>query len=362
MLLQIMLENKSLPPFSCTFTSHVPELLMRLNCSLAVSTYQAGKLLLISAKNENELIQLPRNFLRPMGMAQSGNKLALACRHEIIQFYNAQPLAVNYPKAPQVYDALFMPRITHHTGTLDVHDIQYGQDDRLFAINTLFSCIMQVSEKHNFDVYWKPKFITHLEPEDRCHLNGMAMIDGLPAYVTAFNTGNERQSWRADITKTGVLIDVKQNEVICQGLAMPHTPRIFDNKLYLLLSASGELVSVDLQKGSVETVIKLNAFVRGMAMHQDYLFVGLSKLRKNSSSFAQVPLSHQANEAGIVIIHLPTAATVGKISYQTSVDEIYDVHVLPGLLRPNILNTQTDDHIKGITLSSDSFWGNVENE
>ena len=55
-------QAKALAPFSCQYTPQIPELLQHLNCSIAISTYQAGKVVFISAKDENNLIQLPRNF------------------------------------------------------------------------------------------------------------------------------------------------------------------------------------------------------------------------------------------------------------------------------------------------------------
>ena len=88
-------QNKALAPFSCQFTPQVPELLQKLNCSIAISTYQAGKLVFISAKDENSLTQLPRNFHKVMGISEDfeNQKLALACKDEIIVFKNSPELA-----------------------------------------------------------------------------------------------------------------------------------------------------------------------------------------------------------------------------------------------------------------------------
>jgi uncharacterized protein (TIGR03032 family) len=350
--------DPSLAPFACQYTSQVPELLMRLGCTLAITTYQAGKLVLISAKDENSLVQLPRTFDKPMGIAEDKekDKLALACRDSVHVFSNSKDLAAFYPPAPQKYDALYMPRLTYHTGQVDIHDLNFGKDGKLYAVNTLFSCLISLDDEYNFTPYWKPWFVDKIVSEDRCHLNGMAMQDGLPKYVTAFNTGNTAQSWRENITSTGVIMDVTTNEVVVEGLAMPHSPRIYNGELYCLLSATGELIKVDTDNGTYETVIKLDGFVRGMDLYQDYLFVGLSKLRKNSSTFAKLDFADEANEAGIVIVHLPTASIAGKISYQTSLDEIYDVHVLANKLRPNILNTLKPEHKLGITIPNSTFW------
>lgn len=350
--------KKSLVPFSCQYTPQIPELLLRLNCSIAISTYQAGKLIFLSPKDENSLIQLPRTFAKPMGIAEDTekDKIALACKDEIIVFSNSQELANHYPKSPNKYDALYVPRVTYHTGPLDIHDLRFGKDGGLFAVNTLFSCIIKINDDFNFTPYWKPSFIDKLVSEDRCHLNGMALENGIPKYATAFNQGNSFQSWRENITKTGVIFEIDTNEVIVGNLAMPHSPRLFGDDLYVLLSATGELVKVDINSGKYEVIVKIEGFVRGMSLHKDYLFIGLSKLRKNSSTFGKLDFAEKANLSGIMVVHLPTGSIAGKVTYLSSMDEIYDVHVLPDKIRPNILNTITQDYKSGLMTPDATFW------
>ena len=346
------------PPFSCRYTPQFPELLSRLNCTLALSTYQAGKLIFISAPDEDKLIQLPRSFSKVMGIAENDarTKIALACKDEIISFSQSAQLAAHYPKAPGKYDALYLPRLTYHTGALDVHDLSFGAKDRLYAVNTLFSCLMTVDDEYNFTPFWQPPFIDRLASEDRCHLNGMALENGLPKYVTAFNEGNERHSWRERVTETGIVMDVTTDRVLARGLPMPHSPRIFNHQLYVLLSATGELARIDREHGTVEIVCKIGGFVRGMSLAGEYLFVGLSKLRKNSSTFGKLNFAGQANRAAVVAIHLPTGSIAGEITWLSSLDEIYDVHVLADRRRPNILNTLTEDHKAAVMIPGTTFW------
>jgi uncharacterized protein (TIGR03032 family) len=349
-------QSQALAPFSCTYSSHVPELLQKLHCSIAISTYQAGKLVFISALNESKIVQLPRTFDKPMGIAhdQENDKLALACKDEVIVFSNAEQLAKYYPRSPQKYDALYMPRASYYTGNLDIHDLNFGTNKELYGVNTLFSSIVKIDDNYSFTPVWKPNFIDSIVSEDRCHLNGMAMLNGKPKYVTAFGQGNSFQSWRDTVITGGIVIDVETDEIIIDGLAMPHTPRIFNGELYTLLSATGELIKINREKGTYEVVVKLDGFVRGMDLHKDYLFIGLSKLRKNSSTFAKLNL--QANEAAIMMVHLPTGSIAGKITYQTSLDEIYDVHILPGKTRPNIMNTIRPDYKEGVTTPNSTYW------
>jgi uncharacterized protein (TIGR03032 family) len=350
--------NKSLPPFSCKFSPQFSELLYRLNCTISLSTYQAGKLIFLSAKDEENIVQLPRTFKKAMGIAQSedGKKLALACQNEVLVFTDSPSLAKYYPKAPEVYDALYMPRLTYHTGALDLHDLSFGANEELYGVNTLFSCLIKLDSNYNFTPIWKPEWIDRIVSEDRCHLNGMAMKDGRPRFVSAFNTGNKPQSWREDITKTGVIIDIETNEIVCEGLPMPHSPRMFNGKLYVLLSASGELACIDTEQKKYSVVTKLGGFVRGMDLIEDYLFVGISKIRKSSSTFGDLSFDKAANRAAIVAVHLPTGSIAGEITYQNSVDEIYDVNIIQDKTRPNILNTINETYNSGVTIPEQSFW------
>lgn len=356
------MQNSPAPPFALQYSAQVPELLYQLGCTLAISTYQAGKVVLISAQDENKLIQLPRSFIKPMGIAEDTetDRLAIACKEEVITLANSPDLAKFYPKAPGKYDALYVPRLTHHTGGLDIHDLNFGQNGLLYAVNTRFSCLVKLDDQFNFTPYWKPNFISRLASDDRCHLNGMAMQDGLPKYATAFSQTDTPQGWRPTVTETGTIFDVTSNEIVIENLPMPHSPRIFNGSLYVLLSATGEVAKIDIERGTYEVITKVGGFVRGLSICGDYLFVGLSKLRENSSTFAKLDFAKNANQSGIAIIHLPTGARVGNIHYRSSVDEIYDVHVLHNKKRPNILNTLTDDYKAALMIPTATYWAKMK--
>jgi uncharacterized protein (TIGR03032 family) len=347
----------NLSPFSCSFTPNVPELLWKLQCSLAISTYQAGKIIFLSPQNEEHLIQLPRTFEKPMGIAltNKADKMAVACKEEVIVFANSKELAATYPKNQNTYDALYFPRCTYHLGQLDIHDLSWGETG-LFAVNTLFSCIIQIDDNYNFIPYWVPPFIQGLTSEDKCHLNGMVMMNGKPKYATSFNRGNTFQSWREGVTTDGMLMDIETNEVIFSDLRMPHSPRLINDELYILFSATGEVLKLGPESRSKEVVTRIDGFVRGMAYYHDFLFIGLSRLRENSSTFSRLEIASKSKQAGIVIIHLPTASRYGEIWYNASVDEIYDIQVLPGKLRPNIFNTVQAEHKKGLSIPGATYW------
>lgn len=285
--------------------------------------------------------------------------MILACKDELITFQNVPELAEHYPNKKGEYDSMFVPRSTFYTGQVDIHDVAIGKD-AIWAVNTSFSCLCQIKGFHNFIPIWNPKFITKLVSEDRCHLNGMVLENGNPRYVTALGTGDKPQSWRQSIIDGGVVIDLKSDEIIVDGLAMPHSPTLVGGFLYLLLSATGQLVKIDLKTKKVDVVKELGGFCRGMDIIGDYAFIGMSKLRKNSSTFAKLDFAKMADVAGIKVVHLPTAAIVGELQYQTSVDEIYEVKVLPDFIRPNILNTINPIHKYSLSIPGKTFWANPE--
>lgn len=346
----------ALAPFSCTYSPQLPELLQKLNCSLAITTYQAGKVILISPKDRDHLVQLPRQFSKPMGLALRGNKMALATINEAIVFSNNAELARTYPKQPGVYDGLFIPRATYYTGEADIHDLHWTAQG-LLAVNTKFSCLAYINNDYSFTPFWNPDFITNMAAEDRCHLNGVALQNDLPRYVTVLGKTNTPQGWREKKASGGCLIDITTNEVVVENLPMPHSPRLYNDKLYVLLSATGELAEVDINTKSYKVLKQLDGFVRGMDRIGDYIFIGLSKLRQTSTAFADLPIAKRSIFCGIVVMHLPTNSIAGYIKYENSVEEIYDVKVLPGMQRPGILNHEKPDFRMAISTPQKTFWG-----
>ncbi len=349
-------------PFQVRYSPNVPELLMQLRCTIMLSTYQAGKMICLSPKDADHLIQLPRNFEKPMGFAFSENHdtLALATKYAITIFQDSPELARHYPRKPATYDAMYMPTVSYHTNALDLHDLELVGDE-VYGVNTLFSCIMKTSSRHTFEPVWQPPFVDQLVSEDRCHLNGMVMKDGEILYATTFNEGNSLRSWAKEVPHCGALISVSDNEILSRDLAMPHSPILVKDELFLLESAHGTLVKIDRQSGRHEVVKKVGGFVRGLAYYQGYFFVGHSRLRENSSTFGKLSIDQKENLAGIKIIHASTGALVGQITYETSVDEIYDVAILPNRVRPNILSVEKEESKLGVSVPNATFWARPEN-
>ena len=345
--------------FKSSSSKFLVDLLKNLKCSIIFSTYEAGCVVIISAKGD-KLIQLTRGLTKPMGIAVKDEKLIIASKYELTKFSNENELSRTYPPKASTYDSIYMPRATYYTGELDLHDIEFGDSDKIYAINTSFSCISLINSSYSFTPIWNPNFITELMPEDRCHLNGMAMLNNKPKYVTALSKTNTPGGWRENITSTGILIDVETDEIILENLSMPHSPRIINKKLYLLQSAKGEVIEVNTTKKSYKVVSKIPGILRGLAEYGDYIFVGVSKPRKNSKTFQKLPGNIKEQSAGIVVLYKPTWAIVGEVKYSNTINEIYDVQILPNILRPNIINPQHKATKNAITAKNLSYWRKKE--
>lgn len=345
--------------FQCTYSPGIPALLSHLGISLVVSTYQAGKVIFISP-HEDGLIQLPRNFTKPMGLAVDGRRLAVATRHEVVVLANDPRLAGLHPSRPGQYDALFVPRASYFVNEVDLHDMAWAGDD-LWAVNTLFACLCTIDRDYSFVPRWRPPFISALAPEDRCHLNGMVLVDGRPRYASALGTADTPIGWKENRYGGGVLVDCVADEVVLAGLAMPHSPRVYEGRVYLLLSLLGALVEVHPDSGTYTEIARVPGFVRGLARHGDYVFVGMSKIRPGRA-FPDLPLDRDKLLPGVAVIHLPSGEVMGLIQYQTDCEEIYDVQVLPGLRRPGIIGLGDGMHLNALSTPETAFWGRPPDE
>ena len=345
-----------LPPYHCSFSPNIPELLNALNISLVLSTYQAGKVIILSPNGDDNLVHLPRNFDNPMGIAIKGDKMAIAQKSQVTELKNNPEMAATYPKKTDTYDGMYLPRSSYYTGQLALHDMYYNNEGDIVAVNTLFSCLSKINNEYSYTPLWKPDFIKDYTPTDSCHLNGMAIDENSDVkYVSALGKTTGSQGWRENKMAGGILIDTQTNNIILENLSMPHSPRIYNNKIYFLNSAQGELCAVDTEKGTHETVCQLGGYARGMDKYGDYLFIGVSKLRHHSKVFGDLPIA-KTSFAGIVVVYLPYGNVVGTIKYETSVEEIYDCKVIEGYTRPGILNNNEESIALGLTSPGSTYW------
>jgi uncharacterized protein (TIGR03032 family) len=217
--------------------------------------------------------------------------------------------------------------------------------DELWLVNTRFSCLCTLDNEHSFVPRWRPKFISGYAAEDRCHLNGLEVVDGRPKYVTALGTSDTAGGWRENKAGGGVLIDIESDEIICRGLSMPHSPRWYQDKLWVLESGNGTLATVDPDSGQLETVAELPGFTRGLDFLGPYAFVGLSQVRE-SAVFSGISLTERVSErnCGVWVVDIRSGQTVGFLKFEDAVQEVFAVSVLGGMRFPEVLGGN-DKHL-----------------
>ena len=324
--------------FSSEFTNTLAGILDGLGVSLAVSTYQAGKLVLVRARGD-EVNTHFRDFPTPMGLAYKDGMLALGTRSEVWTFRAFSEAAAALEPAG-AHDAVFIPGARHITGDIRVHELAWAGDE-LWAVNTRFSCLCTFGGAHNFVPRWRPAFISALAPEDRCHLNGLALENDAPRYVTALGTTDTADGWRENKVSGGLIIDVPSGEIVARGLSMPHSPRLHADKLWVLESGTGRVCIVDPASGKTEVFAELPGFTRGLDFCGPYAFVGLSQVRE-TAVFSGLPICAPGRErqCGVWVLDIRTAETVAFLRFSGSVQEVFAVQVLPTRF-PELLN---EDH------------------
>ena len=332
----------NLADLSSEHSSNFPDLLRQLRASLAVSTYQADKLVLVRA--DGRVINTHyRTFGRPMGVAVStSGALALGTRSEIIEFRNGPGVARRLTP-PDRHDAVFLPRRAFITGEIDVHEMAYGADETLWFVNTLFSCLCTFDRASSFVPRWKPRFVSRYSPEDRCHLNGLAMRDGRPATLSALGASDDLEGWRANKRDGGILIDYASGEVFASGLSMPHSPRWHDGKLWVLESGRGALLQVDVETGGRYEIARLPGFLRGLDFAGPLAFVGLCQQR-GTNAFTDIPITDENRErlSGVWVVDTRNGATVAILRFTGGVQEVFAVNLLHGALYPELINESGD--------------------
>jgi uncharacterized protein (TIGR03032 family) len=342
-------------PLRSKHTSNFAALLERLGISLAVTTYQAGKLVLLRAEGDRVNTHF-RNFPRPMGLAADATRLAIGTAHEICTFRYMAPVCRRL-EPPGRHDACYLRRDAHVTGNIDIHEMAWV-DDELWFVNTRFSCLCTLNGIHSFVPRWRPPFVTGLAPEDRCHLNGVCFpADGHaagdsaggvsvpPGFATALAATDTPEGWRAQKRDGGVLLEVPSGEVLAEGLSMPHSPRWYGGRLWILESGSGSLGFVDRATGRYECIATLPGFTRGLAFCNTLAFVGLSQVRE-TVTFSGIPLVERAlgeRVCGVWAVDITTGRVVAFLRFEGEVQEVFAVAVLPGVRYPELLHGDRDD-------------------
>jgi uncharacterized protein (TIGR03032 family) len=349
----------TLPALEINTSRQFTNWMLEQKLSLGFTTYQAGKLFLLGLQPNGRLSVFERTFNRCLGLWSDGQTMWMTSLYQLWRFENV----IEPGQTAQGYDRLYVPQVGYTTGDLDIHDIAVEASGRVVFVNTLFGCLATISETHSFTPLWKPPFISKLAAEDRCHLNGLALEDGAAKYVTAVSQSDVADGWRDRRHDGGCVIDVQSNEIIASGLSMPHSPRVYREKLWLLNSGTGHFGFIDRATGKFEKVTFCPGYLRGLSFHGDYAIVGLSKSRENKTfSGLELDANLKTGDAearcGVHVIDLKSCDIVHWIRVDGVVTELYDVIALPGVVRPQSLGFKTDEIRRVIRIGNEESLGN----
>jgi len=286
-----------------------------------------------------------------MGLHASRQRLYVSTQYQVWRFENCLPTGQIF----QGHDRCYVPQVAWTTGDIDVHDIGIDSNEQPIFVNTLFSCLATVSNSHSFKPVWNPPFISQLAAEDRCHLNGLAMVDGEARFVTCVGQSDLADGWRDQRTQGGCIVDVKHNEVIVDGLSMPHSPRWHQNRLWVLDSGNGKFGFLDQETARFEPICSCPGYARGMSFIGNFAVVGLSRPRRDKT-FSELALdqlladSSTKAQCGLLVIDLSTGEPVHWLRISGTIEELYDVAVIPDVTRPMAIGLQNDEINRLITI------------
>jgi uncharacterized protein (TIGR03032 family) len=309
--------------------------LIEQQVGLVCSTYLTGYLLFIGVRANGTLVPSAAGFSHAMGLVADPQRIYLGTKNEIWRLEN---ILKPDELANDMFDRFYAPRTAQMTGDINIHEMGVDANGDVLFINTRHSCLATISATHAFKPLWKPKFISRLAPEDRCHLNGLAMENGRARYVTACSTGDILESWRGGQRDAGVLIDIETDAIVADGFSMPHSPRVWGDSLYLLESGRGYLVRIDRQSGKREDMTFCPGFARGMAFVSHYAVVTVSLPRH--ANFGGLPLDATmkaggaAPRCGLLIIDLRNGDIVQWFRIRGEVTELFDVGVIANIRCP----------------------------
>ncbi|HWU71915.1 MAG TPA: TIGR03032 family protein [Sphingomonas sp.] len=310
--------------------------------SLAFTSYQTGQLFLVGSHPNGTVSFNQQNFQRAMGVCWMPGRLYLG---SLFQLWRLENMLRPGEVANQAFDTVLVPRNAQTTGDVDIHEVGIDGEGRVVFVNTKYSCLCTLDLTHSFLPVWKPPFISKLAPEDRCHLNGLAMDKGKPRFVTAVSRSDILSGWRERRHEGGVLIEVEANRIVTDQLSMPHSPRVVGDTLYALDSGRGQIISIDPASGAKTDIAFCPGFLRGLSIHDGHAIVTVSKPRNGTFNGLLLDSEMKGRDAepwcGILVVNLASGGIVEWIRLEGHITELFDVAAMPGVRCPMSLGPAT---------------------
>ena len=225
-------------PLRAAHTPNFPALFRQLGQSLLVTTYQAGKLVMVRDEGDH-LNSHYRAFPAPMGLAlaNGGSKLAIGTTIQVWEFRDVPrrrpPLETN-----GTHDACYLPRSSHVTGNVLIHEMAYGAGEHSGSSTPA-------------SLAWPRSTVSRANraggrrPSPSWNRRIAATSTAWPWWTASRSTSPrwaKRTKWLAGgPTRPGAacLMDVDSNAILCRGLSMPHSPRWYGGRLWVCESGWG---------------------------------------------------------------------------------------------------------------------------
>jgi uncharacterized protein (TIGR03032 family) len=131
-----------------------------------------------------------------------------------------------------------------------------------------------------------------------------------------------------------------------------------DGRLWVLDSGYGRLSLVDPATGALQVVALLPGYTRGLAFFGPFAFVGQSRIRE-TNVFGGLPIGQHADklQCGVSVIDVRNGQRLAHLTFETGVEEIFDVQVLPGIRMPALLGPDPErDDQQHVWLAGQPRW------
>jgi uncharacterized protein (TIGR03032 family) len=346
-------DSKQMEPVKKSCSAGLTTWMRRHQLSIAFTSYQSGRLYLLGSDPQGRLSFHERIYQRAMGVVGNGQRLYMGGLYQIWRFEN---ILAKDQLANGVFDKCYVPRNAQFTGAIDIHELGILKGGTVIFVNTKYNCLCVPSVTHSFKVVWKPTFISKIVAEDRCHLNGLAMKDGKAKYVSAVCRSDTIDGWRDRRQDGGVIIDVETNEIVCEGLSMPHSPRWANGQLWVLNSGTGYLGTVDFSTRKFVPQVFCPGFLRGLAIKDGFAAIGLSKPRNQRFDGLDLQKNLEAKDSeawcGVQIVDLKSGSVIEWVRLDGAVTELFDVAFLGGVKCPMALGQQSPENLSLVSIES----------
>jgi uncharacterized protein (TIGR03032 family) len=322
--------------------------------SLAFTSYQTGQLILMGVAPDGRIAFNEQNYARATGLCWHEGGLYVG---SMFQIWRLENMLRPGQYANNSYDCVLVPRAAQTVNYVDVHELGVDRNDRVIFVNSRYSCLAAFDATHSFRPLWKPPFISDLAPEDRCHLNGMAMVEGVPKYVTALAASDEKEGWRQARESGGIVMEVPSGQILADNLSMPHSPRLHDGSLWLLDSGRGQIVTIDPSSGRQQDVAFCPGFLRGLQFYRGFAIVTVSKAR--DGNFGSLPIQNKMERekreplCGVLIVDLARGEVMESVLFDGKISEMFDVALLPGIRNPMSIGPETVEMIGTVSVNPD---------